>query len=124
MKKLFFFKEFLDINNKFINKKLEKPKVGDNVFIKFFYVQGLKILRFYSKTFFGRCIAYKRSNKNTSLLILRNVYNKDPIEISFFLNSPFVIQILNKKKNNRSFFVKHKLYFLRKKKLAQSKVKR
>jgi ribosomal protein L19 len=124
MKKLHFFKNFLDITSQLTNKKIQKPKVGDNIFIKFFYVQGLKFLRFYSKTFFGRCIALKRKNKKTALLVLRNVYNRDPIELSFFLNSPFVIQILKKRKDNHYNFSKNKLYFLRNKKIAESRVKR
>jgi ribosomal protein L19 len=124
MKKLLFLKNFLDINNKLINKKIKKPKVGENIFIKFFYIQGTKILRFYCKAFFGRCIAFKRSKSNTALIVLRNVYNKDPIELSFFLFSPFVVQALKKHRPIKNAFVKNKLYFLRKKKLAQSKVKR
>jgi ribosomal protein L19 len=124
MKKLQFLTDFLYKNTKLKNKLVIKPKVGDNIFIKFFYVQGIKILRFHSKTFFGRCIAYKRKNSNTELLILRNVYNRDPIELSFFLKSPFVIKILKKNKNYQNDFNKQKLYFLRFKKLAQSKVKR
>jgi ribosomal protein L19 len=124
MKKLQFLTDFLYKNIKLKNKLVIKPKVGDNIFIKFFYVQGIKILRFHSKTFFGRCIAHKRKNSNTELLILRNVYNRDPIELSFFLKSPFVIKILRKNKNHQNNFNKQKLYFLRFKKLAQSKVKR
>lgn len=124
MKKLHFLKDFLELSKDFKNKKIQKPKVGDNILIKFFYTQGIKILRFYTKTFFGRCIALKRQNQNTSLLVLRNVYNRDPIELSFFLNSPFIIQISKKNKNNNLFFKKNKLYFLRSKKIAQSKIKR
>ncbi len=124
MKKLDFLKDFLNLSVNLQNKKIQKPKVGDNILIKFFYVQGIKVLRFYSKTFFGRCISFKRQNKNTSLIILRNVYNRDPVELSFFLNSPFVIQLTKKKKDNHLFFKKNKLYFLRNKKIAQSKIKR
>lgn len=124
MKKVNFLKDFLNLSEKLKNKKIQKPKVGDNILIKFFYVQGVKVLRFYSKIFFGRCIALKRINQNTSLIVLRNVYNRDPIELSFFLNSPFVIQLTKKRKNNYLFFKKNKLYFFRTKKIAQNKIKR
>lgn len=123
MKNLIFFDELIIQKKNSINfRKL--PKVGDNLWIKYIYVQGIKVLRFYSKTFFGRCIKYKHKNSNTGYFQLRNVYNKNPIELSFFFNSPFIITTKNKRKDRHSKFVKNKLYYLRYKKLSESKVKR
>jgi ribosomal protein L19 len=124
MKQLDYFSDFLLLKEKYKNKKLNYPQVGDNVWIKFIYFQGIKTLRFYSKIFFGRCIAYKKKNSIVSQIQLRNVFNKDPVELSFFLNSPFVLKIISKRKNRYSKFNKNKLYYLRYKKLGYSKVKR
>lgn len=122
IKKCNFFKDFI-INNK-LNNEIQKPKVGDNLWIKYIYVQGTKILRFYSKSFFGRCIQYRRKNSVTAYIQLRNVFNRDPIELSFFLNSPFIVQTIFRRKDRHVKFSKNKLFYLRTQKIAQSKVKR
>lgn len=124
MKKLNYFHDFLLLNKMYKNNMLLYPTVGDTVWIKFIYVQGVKISRFYAKIFLGRCISYKRKNSLVSQIQLRNIYNKEPMELSFFLNSPFIIEIKSKKRNRHLKFVKNKLYYLRYKKLAKSKVKR
>lgn len=124
MKKLIYLKSFL--KNSFvlkINKRLYVPKVGDNIWIKFLYLNGLKTFKFYTKTFFGRCISIKRRNSNNVYLLLRNVFNRDPIELSFFLNSPFVLRVKLKKRKRYSKFTRNKLYYLRYKKIAESKIK-
>ncbi len=122
MKKLQLFKDFCFDNFSF-NKNVKYPKVGDSLWIKFFFIQGLKVSRFYSKSFFGRCISYKRKNSNTSLIILRNIYNREPVELSFFLNSPLIIKTNYKRKDRHFYYNRNKLYYLRKKKISKSKVK-
>jgi ribosomal protein L19 len=120
MKNCIFFSDLIKNKKKILPIKKKYPKVGDRIWIKYIYVQGTKLIRFYSKIFYGRCIGLKRKNSNNSLIILRNVYNRDPLEMGFFLHSPF---ILNYNIKNKSFdFRKLKLYFLRNKKIARSKV--
>ena len=121
MKNLINLKNFINYNNS--KKKIRIPKIGDNISIKYIYINGLKNVKFYAKTFYGRCIAVKRKNLNTSLFVLRNVFNRDPIELSFFLNSPFTLILKKRKKKRYSKFSKNKLYYLKYKKIAQSKIK-
>jgi ribosomal protein L19 len=92
------------------------PKVGDVYYVSFQYPYKQKNLSFYSQSFLGVCISFRKKNKPLSLFFLRNVLGRDPLEVGFFLNSPMIryLKLISKASKNK--YIKNKLYYLRTKK--------
>lgn len=112
----YIFQKFSKKNRKF---KIKIPRVGEVFLIKFLFKSSLKNAVFSSKTFLGRCIFLKRKNLNTALICLRNIYNRYPIELRFFLHSPYISNLIYIK---RKFYRRNNISYFRKLSVFKSKV--
>lgn len=128
MKKIQKFSSLVVSSNEYIFQKFSKktrkfkikiPKVGEVFLIKFLFNSSLRNAVFSSKTFLGRCVFFRRKNLNTALICLRNIYNRYPIELRFFLHSPYISNIVFIK---RKFYRRNNLSYLKKLSVFKSKV--
>lgn len=110
-------KKIIGFAKKQIITSLDRFTVGDIIEIKYEIRKGYWAL----KTFTGICIAKKKLNERTKV-ILRNVINSISMEYNFFLYSPDIVNIKKIKKYRIVKHSKAKLYYLRTKSLNQSKV--
>jgi len=97
------------------------PKSGDLVALKFYDRVPGKISSFRLYACFGICIASK-NNGPLSWFLLRNSFQKNSLELRFFLYSPLLlkIQIFS---NKRKRYNKSKLFYLRQKKISASRIR-
>jgi ribosomal protein L19 len=91
--------------------------VGKKIFVMFYYPIVGKYTKFHFRKFVGKCIAFKRPGTNTAVIILRNTFNRYPLEFKLFLYSPFLVKFGIFENKNPFFRLnsKKKLYYLRKK---------
>lgn len=130
LKKKEFFSNLINTHGEYLNfiyknKKFVKnlmPKVGKIYLVRMaFNSLSLKNSNFLSKNFLGRCIFIRRKNSLNSLFCLRNIYNRHPIELRFFLRTPFLLKIFELKRD-KIHFRRNKLYFFRKLSVFKSRV--
>ncbi len=97
------------------------PQTGDLIALEFFDRVPGKISSFRLYSCFGLCVASKR-NGPLSWFTIRNSFQKNSLELRFFLYSPLLykIQIFSTK---RKRYKKARLYYLRKKKIASSRIR-
>ncbi len=111
-----FFENHVKLDSKII------PNVGGIYIVSFQYPYKLRSITFYGQTFVGICNSVKKPKNLMCLFSLRNVLNKDPVEFSFFLNSPLLRNLKLISYSKIRLYNKNKLYYLRNKKLAYSRV--
>ncbi len=108
--KKFFFFPFL-INLEFKNMRF-MPQSGDLVVLKFYYKHtGFKLSFFKYSIWFGLCMARSLKGNNSSFII-RNSYKRSAFEFKFFLYS-FLLKSFKIFFNNRKFYNKSRIFFLR-----------
>jgi ribosomal protein L19 len=111
------------LKNNYVNKNV---KVGDILRVDFnklqlFSTEKSTLMKLYSKLFLGLCV--RRTNKFlASRITIRNVIHRQPLETTFFLNSPFLFYI-KKYKQKKGLYRSARLLFLRKRALHYSRVK-
>lgn len=94
----------------YLENSFKKITVGSIVLVLYRYkylINTLPLIR----QFFGICIS-KNSKYRTSTLIVRNVLDKEGVEILFNILSPNVLS-LKKIKMSKGVYVRNKLYYLR-----------
>ncbi len=97
------------------------PKSGDLVALKFYDRVPGKISSFRLYACFGICIASK-NNGPLSWFLVRNSFQKNSLELRFFLYSPLLLktQIFSSK---RKRYNRAKLFYLRQKKISASRIR-
>ncbi|WGH28102.1 MAG: 50S ribosomal protein L19 [Candidatus Shikimatogenerans bostrichidophilus] len=100
----------------FFKKKKFIFNVGDNITI--YYYNIIKKDKKNYKNFTGFVISKKGKNKFNKTFIVRNIINNIGVEITFFLYSPYIKDIIINKKNK---IKKSKIYYIRK--LISKKIK-
>jgi ribosomal protein L19 len=97
------------------------PKSGDLVALKFYDRVPGKISSFRLYACFGICVASK-NNGPLSWFLIRNSFQKNSLELRFFLYSPLLLkaQIFSSK---RKRYNQAKIFYLRKKKIAASRIR-
>ncbi len=108
-------------NDSFIDLKVA-PRVGGIYLVLFQYPYLTKTFTFHNQTFYGICTAVRKPKKLMSSFTLRNVLNKDPIEFSFFLQTPLLRSLKFASNAKMKLYNKNKLYYLRNKKLGYSRL--
>jgi ribosomal protein L19 len=97
------------------------PKSGDLVALKFYDRVPGKISSFRLYACFGICIASK-NNGPLSWFLIRNSFQRNSLELRFFLYSPLLLKVqtfsTKRKRYNRA-----KLFYLRQKKIAASRIR-
>ncbi|WGH27107.1 MAG: 50S ribosomal protein L19 [Candidatus Shikimatogenerans bostrichidophilus] len=102
------------------NKFFAKSKnlffnVGDNITVyynnNYYNNNNNKKKKKKNQTFTGFVISKKGNNKFNKTFIIRNIINNIGVEITFFLYSPYIINIIINKKNKVK---KSKIYYIRK----------
>ncbi|WGH26609.1 MAG: 50S ribosomal protein L19 [Candidatus Shikimatogenerans bostrichidophilus] len=93
---------------KFLKKKKFKFNVGDNITIYYYNnIKNKKKIQLLN----GIVISKKGNNKFNKTFIIRNIINNIGYEITFFLYSPYINNIIINKKNK---IKKSKIYYIRK----------
>jgi len=110
MKKQFIIKYELQQIRKNTYKKYIQVKIGDILLILYRY-KYFHILTPTLRHFIGICIS-KKFSFHTSTLIIRNMLNKEGIELQVNALSKSVLSI-KKIKMSKGYYVRNKLYYLR-----------
>lgn len=90
--------------------------IGKKLFVMFYYPVIGKYTKFHFRKFVGKCISLKRAGSNTAVVIIKNTFNRYPIEFRLFLYSPFFVKLKIFENKNPFFRInsRRKLYYLRK----------
>ncbi|WGH26078.1 MAG: 50S ribosomal protein L19 [Candidatus Shikimatogenerans bostrichidophilus] len=108
------------LENKYFLNKNYKINVGDNITVYYYnYLNINKKKKKNNQSFTGIVISKKGKNKFNKTFIIRNIINNIGVEITFFLYSPYINNIIINKKNKVK---KSKLYYIRKYKSNKIKI--
>jgi ribosomal protein L19 len=102
-----------------VHKEKFFPYTGDLVVVSYFDRVPGRFSIFRPFRCYGVCIGSKRSGV-TSYFTIRNSFNKNSLELRFFLYSPLIARIVSYDSKRRRY-TKAKLYYLRVKKIAKSR---